>query len=210
MGDKYTMYRGDGSSGSGWPAESNWFGDFDAMWEANQGAIRCNAEWNVPQNTAEETANMKSAIQSVASESGVDARFIFAIILQESNGCVRVIPTAAANPNPGLMQDAGGTHMCNDGHGGVKNPCPMEEITGMIKDGVFGTAHDPGNGYLPLLKKVGGMSSAQNYYAAAKLYNSGINSGIVDLSVSVSATACYASDVANRLTGWSLSAKGCH
>jgi hypothetical protein len=85
----------------------------------------------------------------------------------------------------------------------------MEEITGMIKDGVYGTAHDQDNGYLPILKSLGGMGDAQKYYQAAKLYNSGIHSGVVNLSVSISATACYASDVANRLTGWSLSAKGC-
>jgi hypothetical protein len=208
MGNKYTMYHGDGTSGAGWPSESQWVGDFETMWAANQENINCIG--GVPQNSAEETANMKSAIMSVASESGLDARFIFAIILQESNGCVRVNPTSNGNPNPGLMQDAGGSHMCNDGKGNIQNPCPMEQITGMIKDGVFGTAYDVGNGFLPLVKGAGGPSDAKNYYVAAKLYNSGRASSILDLSISASATACYAADVANRLTGWTTAAKGCH
>jgi hypothetical protein len=207
LGNKYTMYHGDGSPSAGWPSESQWVGDFETMWTANQANINCNG---VPQNSAEETANMKSAIKSVASQSGLDARFIFAIILQESNGCVRVKPTQNGNFNPGLMQDANGKHMCNDGAGNIQNPCPMEEITGMIQEGVMGTGYDMTNGFKPLIDSHGGPSDAQNYYVAAKLYNSGQRSDILQLSLSLTATACYSSDIANRLTGWTTAASGCH
>lgn len=49
------------------------------------------ANWNVPLNTDAEIGFINSSIQAVAGDSGVDARFILAIVLQESNGCVRVV-----------------------------------------------------------------------------------------------------------------------
>jgi hypothetical protein len=49
-------------------------------------------------------AYIQSAIQSVASASGVDEHFIPAIVMQESEGCVRVPTTNNGVVNPGLMQ----------------------------------------------------------------------------------------------------------
>ncbi len=61
------------------------------------------AQWSVPDDTDAELADMKTAIQAIASTTGVDARMILAVIMQESTGCVRVITTEYSVFNPGLM-----------------------------------------------------------------------------------------------------------
>lgn len=104
----YVSYAGDGSLAAGWPAMSRWT-SFDDMFTINLPSIKVScANWGVPDNTNEEIEEMRSAIQSVASASGIDARFILAIIMQESTGCVRVITTAYSVFNPGLMQSHNG------------------------------------------------------------------------------------------------------
>jgi len=47
------------------------------------------------------------------------------------------------------------------------------------------------------------------YYKAARIYNSGSIAGSGDLSDANGATACYASDIANRLTGWVNAPSAC-
>ena len=54
----------------------------------------------------------------------------------------------------------------------------------------------------------GGVDDVGRYYRAARVYNSGSVDGSGDLGQGV-ATHCYASDVANRLRGWSLGGHGC-
>ena len=54
----------------------------------------------------------------------------------------------------------------------------------------------------------GGVDDVSRYYRAARVYNSGSVDGSGDLGRGV-ATHCYASDVANRLRGWSLGGHGC-
>ena len=66
-------------------------------------------QWGVPDDSDQEIAEMKASILSVSSGTGIDARFILAIIMQESTGCVRVITTAYSHANPGLMQSFNGT-----------------------------------------------------------------------------------------------------
>jgi hypothetical protein len=85
---------------------------------------------------------MSTVIQSVASSTGIDPRFIFAIILQESNGCVRAPTTNYGVRNPGLMQSHNGAGTCNEAT--VSNPCPSSEITQMIEDGTAGTSSGDG------------------------------------------------------------------
>ena len=69
--------------------------------------VSCQA-WGVPDNSDEEIATMKSSILSISNQTGIDARFILSIIMQESTGCVRVITTAYSHLNPGLMQSYNG------------------------------------------------------------------------------------------------------
>ena len=47
-----------------------------------------------------------------------------------------------------------------------------------------------------------GVTAAQAFYYAARLYNSGEIPDPSDLGNSGGSTNCYVSDVANRLTGW--------
>lgn len=101
--DSYTQYTGDGSTSAGWPSMSDW-ASFDDMWSNNEAIFgKCVSSWGVADNTADETAAVKSAIEAVAAASAVDHRFILATIMQESGGCVRVPTTNWGVNNPGLV-----------------------------------------------------------------------------------------------------------
>ena len=153
-------------------------------------------------DSSDEVADIRTAIESVAAATYVDHRFILAIMMQESEGCVRVPTTGNGVTNPGLMQDHDGSNSCNSG-GVVQNPCPQSEITGMIQDGAGGTASGDGlaNTINEAVSTYGGVG-AQAFYQAARIYNSGSISTPSDLDNANGATACYVSDVTNRLMGW--------
>ncbi|KAL7908477.1 hypothetical protein GGI35DRAFT_486544 [Trichoderma velutinum] len=192
-------YSGDGSTGAGWPAQSAW-ASFDNLWGANLNAINnaCqNNGWGVANNSPTETSEIQAAILSIASSSGVDARYILATIMQESKGCVRVPTSQGFWANPGLMQDANGSHTCWISPNNGVNPCPNSEIVGMIQDGTTGTSS--GSGLQQLLSSLS-TSGAQKVYQAARLYNSGSIPSNGDLS-GPGATPSYSSDIANRLLG---------
>ncbi|KAF2169792.1 hypothetical protein M409DRAFT_64802 [Zasmidium cellare ATCC 36951] len=213
--DVYKSYTGDGSEAAGWPSEKRWL-DFDKMFTANQPQMKGScAQWGVPDDTDDEISEMKAAIQQVASSSGVDARFILAIVMQESTGCVRVITTQYSVFNPGLMQSHNGTGSCNENNvstaiatsgpyhsnGTVQTPCPQSQIHQMIQDGTQGTSSGDGLQQLLAQQKGGGFAAAQAYYRSARAYNGGsvAASGALEDGC---CTKSYASDVANRLMGW--------
>jgi len=196
----YKMYRGDGSIGAGWPAITSW-ASFDAAWANAQPTLASSCtQFKTANNSPAEIANMRAAIAAVSRSSAVDERFILAIMMQESKGCVRAPTTNYGVRNPGLMQDHNGAHTCNEG--GVKNPCPADQITGMIADGAAGTPAGPG------LKQLVVGNTAQAYYQAARKFNSGSIAAGGDLGAGI-ATHCYASDVANRLMGWVTGPTAC-
>ncbi|QIW98851.1 hypothetical protein AMS68_004369 [Peltaster fructicola] len=203
LGDSYKMYTGDGSVGAGWPAQSSWV-DFDTAFENNRGLMsKSCTQFGATNNNDDEISNLKSALQSVASSSGVDARFLLAIMMQESGGCVRAPTTNYGVRNPGLFQSHDGSGSCNDGS--AINPCPMSEITQMVTDGAAGTA--AGDGLKQTIAEAG-TSDVSKYYRAARIYNSGSIAASGQLQDGI-ATHCYSSDVANRLTGWVTAAHGC-
>ncbi|KAL9107108.1 MAG: hypothetical protein Q9227_007974 [Pyrenula ochraceoflavens] len=206
--DTYKFYSGDGSTAAGWPAISQW-ASFDSLWAANAAVMPNVCNWNGwgVDNSQSEIDNVRAAIEASAAASGVDHRFILAVMMQESKGCVRVPTTNGGVRNPGLMQDHDGTHSCNDA-GNVQNPCPAAEINGMIQDGVGGT--DAGDGLAATINQAegSGKSGAQGFYTAARIYNSGSVDPSGDLGAG-GATHCYSSDIANRLTGWVLAATQC-
>lgn len=193
--DTYKSYTGDGTTSANWPSQNAWV-DFESMWSANLRIISISCtQFRQDNNSDEESADLKAAIWSVAASSGIDARFILAIVMQESKGCVRVPTTNGGVRNPGLMQDHDGTGTCNDAT--VTNPCPPSEIEQMIQDGTTGTA--AGDGLEQCLAQ-SEASDVSKYYKAARIYNSG---SVTDDNLSLGvATHCYASDIANRLTGW--------
>ncbi|OAA80659.1 Lysozyme-like domain protein [Akanthomyces lecanii RCEF 1005] len=195
-------FTGDGAASAGWPSQSQW-GSFESMWQANVNNVMSKSCTGFGQanNSPSESADIKSAIENVAQSSGVDARFILAIVMQESNGCVRAPTTNYGVINPGLMQSHDGSSSCFN-----VNPCPKSTIQGMIEDGVNGTPS--GDGLKQLLAKAGGNNAAA-FYKAARMYNSGSVDPSGDLGKGI-ATHCYVSDIANRLLGWSEGVGGCH
>lgn len=195
--DSYKLYSGDGTTGAGWPSQDSWV-DFESMWSANMALISISCtQFSQTNNDDTESDDLKSAISAVASSSGIDERFILAIVMQESKGCVRVPTTNYGVTNPGLMQSHDGAGTCNNG-GTVQNPCPASEITQMITDGATGTSSGDG---LEQGIAQSGASDVSKYYKAARIYNSGSIAASGNLDDGI-ATHCYSSDIANRLTGW--------
>ncbi|KAE9993316.1 hypothetical protein EG327_005510 [Venturia inaequalis] len=204
--DVYRMYTGTGQSTS-WPSMEQWVSTFDEMFTINMKVITTGCtQFNVAVNSAQETSNIATGIKTVATETGIDSRFILAILLQESNGCVRAPTTSYGVRNPGLMQDHDGSATCNEA-GRIQNPCPASTIKQMIRDGVAGTP--AGDGLVQTMAKAGGYAtSTSKYYVSARIYNSGSLAANGDLGAGI-ATHCYVSDVANRLTGWVYAKKAC-
>ncbi|KAI7323846.1 hypothetical protein KC315_g8405 [Hortaea werneckii] len=207
--DTYTTFTGNGTVGAGWPEMSEWV-DFEYMFASNRANMQAScAAWNVPNDSDEEIADLKTAILDLASSTGVDARFILAIVMQESTGCVRVITTQYSHFNPGLMQSHNGTGSCNtnmaalglpgvESDGTVQTPCPYSEIHQMIEDGTAGTSSGDG---LQQLLAAQTNTDVSRFYRTARAYNGGSVDPSGDLGRGC-CTLCYASDVANRLTGW--------
>ncbi|KAJ5982375.1 hypothetical protein N7451_012475 [Penicillium sp. IBT 35674x] len=183
----------------GWPSIDQWVGSIEAMFESNQAVISAScSQWGLPNNSDDETNSIKDAILQVEQWSGVDARFILSIVMQESKGCVRVPTTDNGVISPGLMQSHDGSGSCNR-DGVIQNPCPESEILQMIIDGVEGTPAGPG--LKALIAQEGGSTDAASFYKAARAYNSGAVASSGNLGQGI-ATHCYASDIANRLLGW--------
>ena len=163
-----------------------------------------------PNPSGPEIGAIWDAIQLVAAETGLDHRFILAVVLQESGGCVRAPTTNYGVRNPGLMQTHDGAATCNsDVTGVVSNPCPDAMITAMVREGVVGTSQ--GDGLAQCVNEAVetyGAEGAMAYYTAARIYNSG-SVGANGCLESGIATHCYASDVANRLLGWTGEGKTC-
>ncbi|KID82248.1 hypothetical protein MGU_10412 [Metarhizium guizhouense ARSEF 977] len=203
--DRYTLYTGDGSTGAGWPSQDGW-ATWEDLWNVNVKLMKKTCGWNGwgADNSGEEIDAIESAIQELEDETDVDGRFILAVMMQESKGCVRAPTTSNGVTNPGLMQSHNGNGTCAD-----TNPCPASQITHMISDGVAGTSS--GDGLQQLLDQargVTGQNGTRPFYAAARLYNS----GLIDynnLDKAMGSTACYVSDIANRLTGWTLADSSC-
>lgn len=203
--DSYTPYRGDGSTAAGWPAQSSW-GSYDQLWNTNSAVMKNTCGWNGwgADNSDAEIAGINSAIQQVAGETGVDARFILAIVMQESKGCVRAPVTNNGVRNPGLMQSHNGSGSC----AGV-NPCPQSQILQMIRDGTAGTSSGDGlRQTLATAQSATGDAGSRKFYTGARIYNSG-SATYSNLNDGRGSTACYSQDVANRLTGWILAPSNC-
>ncbi|KAL8992399.1 MAG: hypothetical protein Q9169_007132 [Polycauliona sp. 2 TL-2023] len=236
--DEYHLYTGNGSIAAGWPHKADWM-SFSDMYILPQTLstlppsstkianspprnrfntniplilLSCN-QYHVTPNTLPEIASLRTAILTISSQTRTSARFILAIILQESNGCVRVPTSFYSLRNPGLMQSHNGPATCNEDASPIY-PCPYATIEEMIREGTAGTFEGKGMGLVVALREAdksvgaGGEMDVGRWYRASRIYNSGSVDGSGDLGKGV-ATHCYASDVANRLRGWSLGGDGC-
>ncbi|KAG5936948.1 hypothetical protein E4U59_004710 [Claviceps monticola] len=176
--DTYQMYRDNGSPSEGWPEKSLWV-PFENMFRNYRGQmLQSCGNQNPPQpnNDEEEVKAIYDGIQKASVASGVDRRFIPAILMQESKGC---------------NHDGAGT--CNEG-GLVKKPCPEAAIHQMISVGVSGTA--AGDGLANCMNvAAAGSADVSAFYKAARIYNSGSIAKTGQLQDGI-ATHCYASDVA--------------
>lgn len=156
----------------------------------------------VRDNTQAETDDLKEALQAEATQGNVPVNFAFAIMMQESTGCVAVATTEGSVQNPGLFQAYNGAGTCAN-----TKTCPMSSIQQMTKDGICGTPLASGQGNQKGLEQdyedpqvASATEAAQRWYRVARLYNSGsINA--TDLNDGFESTACYVMDVANRVTG---------
>jgi len=194
-------YSGDGSTQTGWPSTAQWISSFDVMFDLNTPTIRIScAQFGVQNNSEDEIKDLRKAITEVAASIALDARFILAVMMQESKGCTRVPSTFNSVLNPGLMQSHAGQGTCNS-NGAVTIPCSYAMIKLMIRDGSAGTGVTDNFALEPLLQKAGGPGKASSYYKAARMYNSGSIAVSGLLEEGIGATNSYASDIAQRLTG---------
>ncbi|KGO71311.1 Peptidoglycan-binding Lysin subgroup [Penicillium italicum] len=194
----YAVMGGNGDASDGWPSISQW-SEYETLWGLNQILIAASCD-----NSDEETSEINTSIKSIASETGIDARFILAIIMQESKGCVRVQSTNNGVENTGLMQSHDGEGSCNK-DGSKTTPCPSSMINQMIQDGTAGTTQ--GDGLKQCYEAQTGATAAK-YYRAARTYNSGSIASSGNLGQG-GATHCYASDIANRVRGWAGDVSEC-
>lgn len=82
---------------------------------------------------------------------------------------------------------------------GSLDPCPAPKIHEMILEGTNGT--DSREGLAQLLEKRGAPDDVSRYYRAARWFNGGGIDPSGDLGKGC-CMASFASDIANRLTGW--------
>ncbi|KAI9790857.1 MAG: hypothetical protein M1833_001740 [Piccolia ochrophora] len=205
----YTMYKGDGRDG--WPVKDEWL-SFDELyvtsylqfeptkahflprWDQNKDVIgkNCEETHSEKSNEDKETKAIKEAIEDIAPKYQVPTNYALAVVLQESQGCVRAPTTNTGTPSRGLMQ-CQGKPSCNDNDPKLVNsgqsPCPQSTIEGMIEEGIK-----------VLASYVKENEDATAHYVAFRRYNS-YQVDTSDLSVGLG-TRCYCSDVANRLVGW--------
>lgn len=209
--DVYSTFEGDGSLQSNWPAKSQWV-SFNAMWNHAQPGLGQNCVGGVQGNSEQEGRDLRDSILSVSADFLIDPRFVLAVVLQESNGCVRVVVTTSSNDihNPGVMQTFNGVGSCNNGV--EVSPCPQSEIHQMIWDGV----HGGGNNLVTALnlagfiQGLGPAEEAQAFYRAARMYNSGFFSFTQGSDLAQGGSSeCYSSDIGNRLTGWYWAGNSC-
>ncbi|MCJ1284965.1 hypothetical protein MMC26_004302 [Xylographa opegraphella] len=170
---EYVQYSGPASN---FPNPDQW-ASYDRLWTSNERLLKLH-------DSDTEIGYIKTAIGSVAADSGVDARAILCIIVQESGGDVHVGSTNNGVHNPGLMQSHNGVSFdANDAEGSILQ---------MVRDGTEGTKD--GDGLKQLLAQYG------NFYEAFRAYNSGaVNTA--DMNDPKGATASYVRDAANRLMG---------
>ena len=173
-----------------------------SRWDANEQLFPTACSWFAQtgaENSASENGDIKTHISEIANFTKVDPRFILAITMQESRGCVRVKTTIGSHDNPGLMQSNQGDNSCFGLQAG--QPCSSKTISGMLMDGTSGTAAGDGLAAILQDQATQGYNGAQLYYRAARIYNSGsvATDGLLEHG---GATHCYVSSIANRLTGW--------
>jgi hypothetical protein len=215
QGKAYQVFGGDGSLGQGWPSSNDWLSFADLWYVANSSlpktmltllralnlptleASCTQYKGSPPNNNQNEINNIKSALESTSKTTGLDSRFLLAVMMQESKGCVRAPTTSYGETNPGLFQSFNGLGSCNPDNVNFVVECPKKDIDLMVQEGA-GVNLDFG---LQQAIAQSGASDDSKYYKGARIYNSGSIAASGNLGDGI-ATHCYSSDIANRLVGW--------
>ncbi|KAL8804595.1 MAG: hypothetical protein Q9200_005767 [Gallowayella weberi] len=174
--DEYHLYTGNGSITAGWPHKAGWT-SYEEMYASftsfpltspftnlclpspSQNRFNTNIPliinsckiWHVTPNTLDEILAIHNATLTISNATNTDPRFILAVILQESGGCVRVPTSFYSLRNPGLMQSHNGPATCNEGADPIY-PCPYGTIEEMIRKGTAGTFEGQGMGLVLALR----------------------------------------------------------
>ncbi|QDS73283.1 hypothetical protein FKW77_005085 [Venturia effusa] len=155
---------------------------FDCLFEINRASI------NMQNPTPSEADQVKQAVLTAAGQTALDPRVLFAILMQESHGELRVghtiQPDTSAVQNSGMMQCRGCV-----GAAQIPRNCPVDQ--GLVDEMVLGGAR--------FFKGELDRNSG-DVFKAMRAYNSG--SADWDLNNPFFATGAYVWDCANRLVGW--------
>ncbi|KAF2271497.1 uncharacterized protein EI97DRAFT_428155 [Westerdykella ornata] len=199
----YQLFGGDGSLTQGWPSTDDWL-CFDELWTINEPVMKTSCSQFGAENPVQsELDDMKAAIIQAAKDSGLDARYLLVVMMQESKGCPRAPTTNYGQNNPGLFQSFNGRGSCNPDNVNKQFPCPKATIDLMVREGA---GIDMPFGLMQAVAQVSGAQDASRYYRASRTYNSGSIAASGNLGEGI-ATHCYASDIANRLVGWNSDAQ---
>lgn len=166
-----------------------------SRWEENLYVLNSSCSPTYGQNNSpQELRDIKSFLPKAADYAGVPASLFLAMMMQESDGCVRVGTTANGVTNPGIMQSNNGEGNC------IKiSPCPVNRIEQMLMEGAGKNREFGLKQAVDLFKNI---SEPAKFYRAARAYNAGPNGVVAENLEQGGATRCYASDIANRLLGW--------
>ncbi|PGH04110.1 hypothetical protein AJ80_08572 [Polytolypa hystricis UAMH7299] len=145
--------------------------------------------------TQAEIDTMVAAVKQNAKTTGLDPRAIFALIIQESKGNVR-IHAGDGGRSKGLMQIHSGPTCEN-----IEN-CSSDLIQSMVSTGTLGNQY--ASGLKTCYDRYG-----KDYAKAFRCYNSGSVINELDLVQAGVSTPSYVSDVGNRLRGVVEPEKNC-
>ncbi|MCJ1465787.1 hypothetical protein MMC07_004406 [Pseudocyphellaria aurata] len=169
------------------PNQNRWL-SFDALQTRNLDTMKLG-------NTVETVGDIFKAILVVSSSANIDSRIVLAMVMQESSG--QTFKDGDWHQSSGLMQ----VQPQNDEQGirCTQNDCSSAKITGMIMQGVLGTA----KGNSPVAPGIAyWLRRYKNLPMALRAYNSGQVPDKDDMSIATSiSTASYVSDIGNRLMG---------
>ncbi|PVH91161.1 hypothetical protein DM02DRAFT_506342, partial [Periconia macrospinosa] len=114
----------------GWPDRSKWL-SYEDLWASNLYVLNssCSPTYGVD-NSPNELQAIKESLPEAAEYAGVPPSLFLVMMMQESDGCVRVGTTTNGVSNPGIMQSNNGKGNCIQ-----KTPCPADQIQQMLMDG---------------------------------------------------------------------------
>ncbi|KAK8018945.1 hypothetical protein PG991_008135 [Apiospora marii] len=167
------------------PGKETWK-DFDTLWNANVPSMRAKGDQQ------SDIDRIKTALQSVGGQYGIEPRVLLSIMMQESHGDVGAL-TTISQPD-GLS--TGGLFQCWDCPGFYQQyGLSQAQITSMVEGGAKHFKSD--------LDQFGGCMDPKCVYPALRSYNSGANAvNQQNLSDAPNATPAYVSDIVQRLGGW--------